>query len=364
MQAPSVEDQLKNVQVFCNKINKGKFFNNDFYQFFKIPFKFRSFDKTDTRKSNFNNFKASAISIEPNDEKMRKTIKSIGFKQQMRASSGEVLNWVDYRKEVSSIYSVYFQIFYEDYSKKSTNENFYVFTFRVQSVLFENLNYTIEKRYSEFVNLASKLKKDMTATPPALPSKTIMVNTDENLMQRARSLSEWILVVANEKFYHGLELFSFINLPRDKVNAHINYNPILNLKTKFQYEIRIEKSVDMTNEKLDDTFKLYFLSIKINDKELLNIVSAYTVKRRYREFNHLHKILKKKFKRYKRKLPDLPSKLNYEKFTEGRKYHLERFLNELVKYPDVLDCVYFRKFLQLNPMRFNELNLKSNIFED
>lgn len=352
-----MEDQLRNLKVFSGEILKEeKFFINEFYEFFAIPLKFRNLNESDIRKSNFNNFKISEISIEPNTDLLRNTVKSIGFKHQLRISTGETLFWTDYRREPTSLYSVYFQIFFEDFSKKTEKGKHYEFSFRIQSVLFENLNYTIEARYSDFVKLASKLKKNLTVTPPALPQKTYIVNSEENMMKRARGLSEWILVVANEKFYQCLELFSFLQIPRDKVNAYMNYTPILKLYEKFQYEIRIEKSVDTTNENVDDTFKLYFIRVKINDKEMLNLISGYIVKRRYREFDHLNKELKKKFKRYVKKIPDLPSKFNFDK-SKSRKFQLETYLNELIKYPDIWDCVYVRKFLQLNPMRFNEFNI-------
>lgn len=295
--------------------------------------------------------------MDPGTNQMKNSLKSLGFKHQLRISNGQALTWTDYRKESSSIYCVYFQIYYEDFSKKSKKENYYVFTFRIQSVLFPDINYTVEKRYSEFVTLASKLKNGLTVTPPALPQRTYLINSEDNMTRRARGLSEWSSIVANEKFYHCLELFSFFNLPRDKVNAYLSYNPLKKLHEKFLFEFRIEKSVDMTNEDLDNTFKLYFIQIKIKDKELLDLVSAYHVKRRYKEFNHLNKILKKKFKRYKKKLPDFPKKFNFEK-QGGRKMKLEKYLNEIVDYPDIWECVYVRKFLQVNPLRFNEFSVK------
>ena len=87
-------------------------------------------------------------------------------------------------------------------------------------------------------------------------------------------------------------------------------------------------------------------------------MSGYLVKRRYREFYKLHSILSKKFATYKKPLPELPSKKLFKKKSESRQYKLENYLMLLIDYPDILDCLAFRKFLLLNPKKFNEFKVE------
>jgi len=47
-----------------------------------------------------------------------------------------------------------------------------------------------------------------------------------------------------------------------------------------------------------------------------------------------------------------------KKENETRQYKLENYLMLLMDYPDILDSIAFRKFLQLNPLRFNEFKVE------
>ena len=88
-------------------------------------------------------------------------------------------------------------------------------------------------------------------------------------------------------------------------------------------------------------------------------MSGYLVKRRYKEFDKLHQILSLKFAKYKKPLPELPPKRMFKKKeNETRQYKLENYLMLLMDYPDILDSIAFRKFLQLNPLRFNEFKVE------
>lgn len=47
-----------------------------------------------------------------------------------------------------------------------------------------------------------------------------------------------------------------------------------------------------------------------------------------------------------------------KKENETRQYKLENYLMLLMDYPDILDSIAFRKFLQLNPLRFSEFKVE------
>ena len=222
------------------------------------------------------------------------------------------------------------------------------------------ISYSFLKRYSDFPALEQKLRKDVKARPPALPPKQFIVpaaQKEENLKKRAEGLVKWLMVVTNEKMFHCEELFEFIKLPEDQIGAHLAYHPLERLSRNYSFTLQISKSSSIRNESEDGTFVLYFVTVQVHHKDLKNLICGYEVCRRYREFDSLHAELRRKFRKYKDRLPDMASKISFLK-PSNRQLKLETYLKKLVSYPDILDCISFRKFLELHPKRFKELNLK------
>lgn len=64
----------------------------------------------------------------------------------------------------------------------------------------------IEKRYSEFYDLAIQMKNLVKSRPPPLPQR-MMLKDKNSLQKRGQGLEEWLMIVLNEKMFYCPELF-------------------------------------------------------------------------------------------------------------------------------------------------------------
>jgi PX domain len=151
-----------------------------------------------------------------------------------------------------------------------------------------DLVYSIDKRYSDFDKFFLDFKKATKVRCPPLPSKTMILNTHNNLEERGLRLVEWLLLVSNEKMFHNSTFFDFIGLPKSSYNKYLTINPIAHLYNTMDFDLRIKSTEKVKSTELDDKFSLYNIAVTISNKEMKNQVSGYFVKRRYREFFTLH----------------------------------------------------------------------------
>jgi uncharacterized protein (UPF0297 family) len=349
----TVEEQFRSIKEFCREISiNSEFYIKEFYEFFEIPERYQK--EADLARSKLLSIGSA---VRPSD--LRQTVKTIidSNKKNLRSSTGEQIKWIEYDKERTQKYSVYFQVYCEDVKKHSPEDKFYSYIFRIQSVLSPELNYSVVKRYSEFVKLLENLKRTVVCKPPPLPNKSYFGMSEDSLEKRKNGLTEWLLLTLNEKMYHCKFLFSFIELPFAKFNSHMTFRPIEKLYDEYEFDLRVSDFTTVTNEDLDNTFTLYSISVSVMNRNMKNLVSCFVVYRRYKEFYNLHKTLKKKFYKYKEVLPDIPPKVAFKKL-ESRQFQFEDFLQKIVKFTDIFDSIDFRKFLMLNPMKFNEFNVQ------
>lgn len=121
------------------------------------------------------------------------------------------------------------------------------------------------------------------------------------------------MLVSNEKMFHNQLFFEFIGLPKSNFNRYLAVNPIAHLYKTMKFDLRIKGLEKVNDQRIEDKFTLYHISVTITNKDLLNQVSGYMVKRRYKEFDKLHQILSLKFAKYKKPLPELPPKRMFKK---------------------------------------------------
>ena len=346
----NVEDQLRDVIRFCKEIAKDPdYYTSEFYFFFNIPSEFQAPD-------NCIDMQSSVASVHRPSEIRLSTTSG----QNIRNSKGDTLKWINFQLEDTINYCQYFIISLEKFAQAvgDKGKTYFLFTFKVRSPIDPDMVYLIDKRYSDFDKFYEKFKKETKARCPPLPGKTLLINTHQNLEHRGLSLTEWLLLVSNEKMFHNNTFFEFIGLPKSSFNRYLTINPIAYLYKTMDFDIRIKSTEKVNSVDLDDKFTLYGIAVTISNSEMKNQVSGYMIKRRYREFHKLHEILSKKFAKYKKPLPELPQKKYFKKKSVSRQYKLENYLKLLMDYPDILDCLAFRKFLLLNPQKFNEFKVE------
>lgn len=265
-------------------------------------------------------------------------------------------NWIEFSNDLTEKYSNYFFVSFVGIKKNKT-EGFHVYSFNIKSIINEEIDLIIHKRYSDFLILRKLIDQNMTVYLPDLPQKQLML-TKEGLQKRAENLTQWLLEVSNSKVYHSATLFEFIGLPDYLLTAYLSLNPFRILQEKFEFSITVQGIEHMKQSDTDEGFSLYLITIEIIEKEMKDLAVCYTIKRRFNEFLSLNRYLRQVFKDYKKELPQLPSKLgimfNSSSSLEQRRVKLEAYLQKLIVYPNVFDLIFFRKFLMIEPGKFME----------
>ena len=216
----------------------------------------------------------------------------------------------------------------------------------------------IEKRYSEFYDLALLMKDSVKARPPPLPPK-LMMKDDSDLTKRADALEDWLNTVMNEKMFFCPEVFTYVGINPSiipKLSA-IDLVQELQNKTKVQIGIVGNHSVQSS----DESYVVWELQIEILDGGTNDLIDNYRLNRRYKEFDQLHAELRHKFHKLAKDLPPLPSKVSYLNILSSgnklsqREGKLDTFLKELMKYPNIFQTVAFRKFLDLTTKKITDV---------
>lgn len=118
------------------------------------------------------------------------------------------------------------------------------------------------------------------------------------------------------------------------------------MQNELELNLNIEKHQIVKGQDQKD-FVIFDISVVANSKRTREIVSSYLVRRRFREFDELHQILKQKFVKYSKPLPDFPKKFGFKVDWDKRQVKLEYYLRLLLDYTDIYESISFRQFLQI-----------------
>lgn len=200
---------MRNLKKFCRAISEDPVYMIPvFYEFFKIPEHLQN----DDRKH-----RVSEISYRPSEssEIIRgSTLGQINLSPNGGLGSGSKIQgakWSDFRKEDLDKYCFFFRIHLlsTEFNKESNHQ---IYSFQIEAMFNQSINFSIDKRYSDFVTLAEQLKSITKARPPALPQKIMVMKDDKHIDGRGSSLCGWIQQVANEKMFHSKVLLEFLGV--------------------------------------------------------------------------------------------------------------------------------------------------------
>lgn len=327
-------DKLANIKRFLKDISADPALHIEpFYDFFKIP-------KPET------NFEPRISEVDFSD-KLRATIKP----EPTYSESGV---WADYEKQTTVDYCCCFKVVVlgapvEREDKAEGGKTTHYYSFMIKPLSDPETTISIEKRYSEFLELAMTMKTTVGARPPPLPAK-LMLKDKQNLQKRGEGLEEWLLIVLNEKIFFCPDLFSFIGLDSGSVVRFSDFDTIGALMELMQFKLYISEKKSASNS--DESFVLYEIKVQCLNSVTKDKVDSYRVLRRFKEFDHLHNELKHKFQKYAKPLPELPGKMSYlnilSKDRDHRKEKLDLYLRSLCEYPNLFQTICFRKFIELD----------------
>ena len=347
----NVEDEVQNIRLFCKKITNDKqYYTEGFYEFFEIPDHMR-INQDDSASGGLDKSRVSDIRF--SDSMNTSIISDISGARE----TSLMHKWQDFRHESSRKYCMFFLV--QLVKVKKEDEGHYTFHFEIEGIFCPGLKFTLRKRYSDFVALAKELKNRCNARTPPLPPKHLINKSQDKMNHRGAALRKWLEIVSNEKTFLIFPLLEFMELSENCATKLQNLDPaqVIKRNCKFNISIQGTEQVNLMTE----TFTLYSINVDVSNKELLRTATGFSFKRRFAEFGELDKQLRTKFQKYKKKLPELPSKIRMTLMGnpilgESRQQSLENYLQALVDYPDVFDSISFRKFLNFGPKQFLEYN--------
>lgn len=337
-------DKINNVKRFCKILGADAALHCEpFYDFFKIPRMQVFYEGRGSEVDTIDKFKSTVVTGAVNDG---------------------TSNWNDFEKESTTEYCPYFKVAVmgPPESKEDTDgkgaHNFYKFIVKQLADLDKTLQ--IEKRYSEFYDLAVKMKSAVTARPPPLPPK-LMLKDKHSLQKRGECLEEWLAIALNEKMFFCSDLFNFIGLDETTL-ARYSQRDIIGVlldSANFKFSLGDKKS----QKSQEESFITFEIRVDIYDNITKDLLDRYKVYRRFKEFDHLHNELKHKFQKNTKQLPELPSKMAYLNIlnvnhVDQRQEKLSMYMKQLADYPSIFQTVSFRKFIALDTRKID--NLLSN----
>lgn len=210
----------------------------------------------------------------------------------------------------------------------------------VQSMIKTQFN--IDKRFSDFIDLMKQLTNDnKNLTYPELPTRYHLMK--EDLDKRGRELEEFLSIMLNDKKFCGQQVLEFLDLDTHQCGILLGKQEV-NLFSKFNFVIQVNGYVKQTTDGYNnDPFVAWKIYVKVTDL-LLNVnVIHHEVKRRYNDFDKLHKLLKIRFKNTNIKLPKFPrgGKPYKKGFHCYRMQQLDRYLKELCEVRGVFDSIHW-----------------------
>lgn len=333
-------EKINNVKRFCRLLGADSALHCEpFFDFFKIP-----------RVQTFYEGRGSEVDIV---DKFKSTV-----------VTGNVMegNWNDFEKENTTDYCPYFRVAVlgppeskEDVADNKASHNYYSFIVKQLADLDKTIQ--IEKRYSEFYDIAVRMKSAVTARPPPLPPK-LMLKDKHSLQKRGECLEEWLAIALNEKMFFCSDLFNFIGLDESALSRYSQRDIIAILleSASFKFSLGDKKS----QQSQEESFITFEIKVDIYDNTTKDLMDRYKVYRRFKEFDHLHNELKHKFQKNTKQLPELPSKMAYlnilnANHVDQRQEKLQIYLKQLVQYPGIFQTVSFRKFIALDTRKIDVL---------
>lgn len=346
----NLNDKLNNIKKFCKAISADPAFHLDpFYEFFQIP-------KPETD-----------IEGRPSEVDFDK-VPRLSFK--IDVSPNERTGWHEFEKQPNVDYCQYFRVSLigipterEDNTENDKKMHHY-YGFNIKSLVETDTLLSLEKRYNQFVELATKMKQSVQSRPPPLPSK-LLIKDKSSLAKRGDMLEEWLTVVLNEKMFLCKDVFDFIGLDKGQIPAYSSYDINQQLLSHVKLVYTVVGHRNMKN--LDDSFQVWEIKVEAIDNYTKDTLETYMVQRRFKEFDHLYNDLKNKFQKMTKSIPSLPNKLTYLNVlsssndqTSQRKSKLELFVRELAAYPNIYQSISFRKFFELNNHKIDLILSKSH----
>lgn len=161
------------------------------------------------------------------------------------------------------------------------------------------------------------------------------------------------MVIANERMFHCDLFFDFIGFPKNLRQNCLEHNPLSIMYSDNDFDIYMGEG--NTQVSGDTKFMVFCMKIKVHSRKMKGVQTLYNIKRRYREFDVLNRHLKRKFTKYKQPLPELPPKITFlANAKNNRHFKLENYIRLLINYPDIFDCLEFRKFLNILPEKYGD----------
>lgn len=221
--------------------------------------------------------------------------------------------------------------------------------------------YNIEKSISDLHTLHKNMSRMINpAKLPAFPTSSVFAvlrnSEEEDISFRLKRLEYYLAVIFNDLAYLNHTLLEFFGIP-------IEIKEIWNFRGNFQYILHTPITWESDIDESGQHFIVYALSITKHEKNTKS--SQWTIYRRYKQFDQLHKKLLIRnespvlFDYLKIKysvndpstfeLPKLPSKtittLSSHREIEFRRKDLEKYTQDLLVIPHVQDSFYFREFI-------------------
>lgn len=331
----NINEKIQNVKKFCKTISSDVNFQTEpFFDFFGIP---KPEQEDRGRRQSEIEIKESGLSF----AQMNEGIPNL---------------WTHFESENLEDYCPYFRTVFHKRIISKNEHNF--FEFRIQSLLDQRVDVEICKRYSEFLDLATRLKDIVRVGLPALPPKLI-IKDRAHLLKRGEALLDWLQVVINERLYFCRELFEFINLGHEEYLEYTNANFVAKVMENCMVKLQIRGHQTVQDE--IDNFVIYEIDQQYVCKSTLEHLKGYKANRRFKEFDILLHHLKHKFKRYKFSWPELTGGKSYlmgRENSDERQTKLEIFIKELASFSEVFECVAFRQFILLDNTKLQALTPK------
>lgn len=222
-------------------------------------------------------------------------------------------------------------------------------------------SYSSEKSIADLHALHKNMSRLISpAKLPAFPTSSVFAAlkhlNDGDILCRLKKLEYYMAVICNDLAYLNQTLLDFLGIPME-------LKEIWNFRGNFQYVLHTPITWESDVDESGEHFIVYALSISKQEKNTK--ASSWTVYRRYKQFDKLHKKLLMRnqspvlFDYLKAmysvedpsifELPKLPSKtitsLSSHREIEFRRKDLEKYMQELLVIPHVQDSLYFREFI-------------------
>ena len=242
-------------------------------------------------------------------------------------------------------------------TRRPPHDDYLEYFIQIRIAEMPDNKWEIIKRYTDFRILHKTIKKNCVISPPHLPTK-LMYHDEDQLKKRILGLEIYLKAILNEKIYLQVPaVFEFINQNQED----FQWLQEENNSSYLYFKARIIKTEIDINKKKPTTY----YQIKINEMSGFNLQipkNSKSFRKTFKDFENLDKGLQIRFQNrseISHKLPTLPPKHNEflnKTSINFRLAGLEKYLNELFKYPKIGDSFVFRKFIGVLPVKMLSLD--------